>query len=201
MDSWCWLWSRCPLWKIYSETQYRLCEWRMRNEINGRWMFFPGGFTSPPTAQGTHEAGGCPSPSDFTSVWRHQTYTLHASPRTRPSSAQAPPPLPYSASWVDDCLLKPHPPHTRTNIIQIIIYYAFNLLLWMNQGLRLALCSVQYWLSEGTKKSANSRTCRRENKSYLYFPAWTSFSHLVSLKVSVFTSRYKILFSFPSQQF
>ncbi len=166
-------------------------------------MFFPAGFTSPPAAQRTHEAGGCPSPSDFTSVWRHQTHTLHASPRTRPSSVQAPPPLPYSASWVDDCLLKPHPPkHThgqtslRSLFITALIYYCE----WIKaSGLLCVLYNIHS--ARGQKNSCNSRTCRRENKSYLYFSAWTSFSHLVCLKVSVFTSRYKILFSFPSRQF
>lgn len=139
MDSWCWLRSRCPLWKIYSETHYRLCEW---SKSNGRRVFFPGGFTSPPAAQRTHEAGGCPSPSDFTSVWRHQTHT--------PRRGHAPPPIKplplfptLHPEWTTASWSHTHPNTlTRTNIAQIVIYYGFNLL-WMNQGLRLALCSVQ----------------------------------------------------------
>lgn len=95
--------------------------------------------------------------------------------------------------------------HTRTNNL---IYYGFNLLLWMNQGHRLALCSVQYSLSQGTTKKmlfrhvrtspwSQRRTCkRRANKSYPYFSAWTTLSQFVCLKVSVFTSR-DIRYRFP----
>lgn len=175
MDSWCWLWSRCPLWKTYSETHYRLCEWRTRNEVNlmADGCFFlaishphpqRSGHMKPAAALHhltSHPCGGT----------KRTRYTPR--PRARPSSAQAPPPLPYTASWVDDCLLKPHPPkhtHTRTSIVQIVIYYGFNLLLWMNQGLRLALCSVQYSLVEGTKKMCRlSHVSEREQIISLFF--------------------------------
>lgn len=52
---------------------------------------------------------------------------------------------------------------TQTNAIQII-YCGFNLLMWTNQGLRLAFCSVQFSLNERTKKKVilawvNSKSC------------------------------------------
>lgn len=204
MDSWCWLWSRCPLWKTYSETHYRLCEWRMTNEVNltADGCFFLAVSHPPPAAQRRRR---------FTrTTWSRcgatkRTRRGHAPPRLKPllllSTLH---PEWTTASWTH---MRAHT-QTRTNNV---IYYGFNLLLWMNQGHRLALCSVQCSLQPRDKKNA--------------FPACANFSvvsktHVLTESkqiISLFFSmnffkpprmleskclhqqRYKISFSFPSE--
>lgn len=156
MDSWCWLRSRCPLWKIYSETHYRLCEWRTRNEVNltaDGCFFLPVSHPHPQRSGHMKPAAALhhltSHPCGGTKRTRYTPRRGHAPPRLKP--------LPFFLTlhpeWTTASWSHTHPnTHTRTNIAQIVIYYGFNLLLWMNQGLRLALCSVQYSLSEGTKK-------------------------------------------------
>lgn len=149
-------------------------------------QFFPGGFTSPPAETPfhsiKHDAGG-----HLFSIWlrirapHHLTDMMRTCPLGGSSASSC-------KHWVDDCLLDtPTHKHTHTELfITALIYYCE----WIKAS---GLLCVPY----GNMQSARRLKMRRENQSYPYFSAWTSFGRLVRLKVSVFTSRGNVFLYSP----
>lgn len=144
MDSWCWLWSRCPLWKTYSETHYRLCEWRMTNEVNltADGCFFLAVSHPPPAAQRRRR---------FTrTTWSRcgatkRTRRGHAPPRLKPllliSTLH---PEWTTASWTH---MRTHTHGQTTLFITALIYYCK----WIKATVLLCvLYNIHF--SQGTKK-------------------------------------------------